>query len=444
MADESNPLDELAPRRAPKRRKGIAADDLLRAIESLSGRYVYLKTLDRFFDRRTSKLLSKAAIDTAHRQMLGRGAVGTLLEAGAIEILDGPTWLPGGPPVIERDGGQWLNLYQPPAEQPVEGNVELYLELAEYLVPDKDVREHLLDWMAFVLQHPDRKPNWHPLLGGIEGIGKDALIYPLRRALGQHNVVTIGPHDLDNQFNDQIAHKKLGILNELLAFRDRRLENTLKQYAASPPEELQINPKGAPRYTTPNLIALVGMTNHRSRGMTLSQNDRRWMPYWSPAKPLPESYYAELWGYLEGDGSLHVWHWLAHRDLSGFNARGRAPDTAYKQELIEVSEDPHLARLRQAIEDETWPFVNDLVTVDQVLRFLDAPDMDAGRAAGLLRELECQQHRGVRKIDGKTRTIRTWSVRNHDRFESMRPAELFDEARRIADANRGWGGGTRV
>ncbi|RMG32529.1 MAG: hypothetical protein D6720_13155, partial [Gammaproteobacteria bacterium] len=268
-----------------------------------------------------------------------------------------------------------------------------------------------------------------------------AFLAPLRRALGAHNVVTIGPHDLDSQFNDQIAHKKLGVLNEMLAFRDRRLENTLKQYAASPPEELQINPKGAARYTVPNVIALVAMTNHRSRGMTLSQHDRRWLAFWSPAKPLPDDYYTELWAYLEGDGSLHVWHWLANRDLSGFNAKGRAPDTAYKRELIEVSEDPHLAKLREAIEEEVWPFNHDLVTMDAVLQFLDDPRMDAGRAGGLLRELGCESYRPARKIGGKTQRVRVWSVRRHAHYQALRPAELFDEAERATAGNLGPSGG---
>lgn len=438
---ESNVLDELEPRRAKKRREGISAEDLLKNIEALRGRYVYFVGQDRYYNTLTGTTITKAAIDTAHRLDLGRSAAHTLLESDGVEIFEGPTWLPGGPMVIERGAGRYLNVYQPPTEEPVEGDITLYLELAEYLIPDADVRAAFFDWAAFVVQHPDKKPNWHPLLGGIEGIGKDGLFYPLRRGVGTNNVVTIGPHDLDNQFNDQIAYKKLGILNEMLSFRDRRLENALKQYAAAPPDELQINPKGASRYTIPNIIALVGMTNHRSKGMTLSKNDRRWMPYWSPAKPLAGDYYQELYTYLEGDGGLHVWHWLAHRDLSGFNAKGRAPETEYKRELVEVSEDPNRAKLRQAIEDEVWPFVQDLVFMEQVLRFLDDPRMDAGRAGGLLRELECQHHRASRKIGGKTKTLRVWSVRRHEHFQAMRKSDLFDEAERATSGNPGAPGG---
>ena len=414
--------------------------------EHLKGRYVYITGMDRWYDTHTATLLAKSAVDISHRSELGRSAGYSLLEAGFVEIVQAPTWVPNGPRFIDRGSARYLNVYEPQNEAPVEGDVTLFLELAEYIVPDADVREHFLDWFAFAIQQPERKPNWQILLGGIEGIGKDALIYPIKRAVGFHNVVTIGPHDLESQFNDQLAHKKLGILNEMLAFRNPRLENTLKQYAADPPDQLQINPKGASRYTVPNTIALIGMTNHRSQGMTLSKNDRRWTAFWSPAKPLPSSYYDELWNYLEGDGGLHVWYWLAHRDLARFNPKSRAPDTDYKRELIEVSEDPHLVVLRDRIEDRGWPFDADLVVMDQVLRFLDNPRLDAGKVGGLLRELGCEDRRAALKVDGRTKTLRVWIVRRHEHFKALRAAELYQQADaaaqpRMTSGNRDMGEG---
>lgn len=425
---DSNPLDELKPRRQRRQRENISADELLKTIEALRGRYVYFTGMDRYHDTCTGTTITKTAIDTAHLLQLSSKAAHTLLASDAIEIMQGPTWLPNGPRIIERGAGRYLNVYEPPTEISIEGDVTLYQDLVQYIIPDTDVREHFLDWQAFVIQCPEQKPNWHPLIGAAQGVGKDALIYPLKRSQGSHNVATVCPQDLTGQFNDQIAKKKLGILNEMLAFRDGGLENQLKQYAASPPEMLTINPKNASRYTIPNVIALVGMTNHRSKGMTVSSGDRRWFAYWSEAEPLDESYYSELWQWLQGDGGLHVWHWLANRDLSGFNARGRAPDSDYKRELIEVSEDPNLAKLRERIEEGLYPFVNDLVSMDRVLGYLDNPKLDAGSAGGLLRELGCKHYRPSRKVDGRTRSVRVWSVRNHEKYSAMRPAELFDLA----------------
>lgn len=423
MTDE-NILDELARQREKKGR--AASDESANAdsIAQLVGRYAYITGMDRYYDTQTSTLLAKSAVDTSHRHELGRSASNKLVEAEAVEIVQGPTWVPNAPRFIVRGASRFLNVYQPPTETHTSGDVALYEELAEYLIPDKVIREHILDWFAFVIQQPERKPNWQVLLGGMEGIGKDALIYVLCRAVGFHNTVTIGPHDLESQFNDQFANKKLGILNEISAFRNPRLENSLKQYAADPPAEIAINPKGATRYSVPNLIALVGMTNHRS-GFTVSRNDRRWLAYWSPAKPLPASYYDELWKFLEGDGGLHVWHWLSQRDLTQFNPKARAPDTEYKAELIEVSEDPTLAVLRECLEDRVAPFDDDLVLIDRVLRFLNDPRMDRGRVGGFMRELGCEGCRVQQKHEGGNSSKRFWIVRRHDAFKEMPSADLW-------------------
>ena len=81
--------------------------------------------------------------------------------------------------------------------------------------------------------------------------------------------------------------------------------------------------------------------------------------------------------------------------------------------MIEVSEDPHLVVLRDRIEDRGWPFDADLVVMDQVLRFLDNPRLDAGKVGGLLRELGCEDRRAALKVDGRTKTLRVWIVRRH-------------------------------
>ena len=36
-----------------------------------------------------------------------------------------------------------------------------------------DTEAHAYDRMAFDVQHPDQKPNWHVFLGGKQGIGKN-------------------------------------------------------------------------------------------------------------------------------------------------------------------------------------------------------------------------------------------------------------------------------
>jgi hypothetical protein len=293
------------------------------------------------------------------------------------------------------------------------------------VIPDNNVRSTLFDWMAFNVQHPEEKLNWHPALGGLEGIGKDLLFYPVVRAIGQHNTAIVDPDQLDGQFNGYLANRKLLILGEMMSYRNKKLENKLKAYAASPPEVLTINPKGQPSYEIPNLVSIIAMTNHRSQGLTLSEHDRRWFPYWSPAKKETPAYYTRLWEFVSGAGGLAVWSWLGRRPLGHFSAKANAPDTAYKAELIEFSEHPTKAKLRDALEEGRAPLKDDVVLMQRVLDFLNEPRMDAGKVGGFLRELGCEKRRIQRRAGDKVENRRVWIVRDHARFNDMTDRDLM-------------------
>jgi hypothetical protein len=103
------------------------------------------------------------------------------------------TWAPGEPLLIENrlisDGG-WIvhrgvrcfNLYRPPNLKPGDASKakpwtdhvrRVYLTDAE----------HIFNWLAQRLQHPDQKINHALVLGGSQGIGKDTLLArPIRES----------------------------------------------------------------------------------------------------------------------------------------------------------------------------------------------------------------------------------------------------------------------
>ena len=188
---------------------------------------------------------------------------------------------------------------------------------------------------------------------------------------------------------------------------------------------LSINPKGAPGYEIPNIVSLIAMTNHRSQGLTLSEHDRRWYPYWSPAKPKTQAYYERLAAFVHSAGGLAVWHHMATRSIEDFPAKSTAPHSQYKAELIEVSEHPVRALLRERLEERRAPFVDDVVRMDDILEFLDDKRMDSGKVGGFLREIGAEKRRIQRKINGRVETKRIWIVRRHDHFHAMSDVDLF-------------------
>jgi hypothetical protein len=61
--------------------------------------------------------------------------------------------------------------------------------------------DHIRHWLAHRVQRPQDKINHALVLGGLQGIGKDSLIEPVKRAVGPWNVAEPPPTQLVGPFN---------------------------------------------------------------------------------------------------------------------------------------------------------------------------------------------------------------------------------------------------
>ena len=71
------------------------------------------------------------------------------------------------------------------------------------LIPEQFEREHVLDTLAFKLQHPGVKINHAILLHGTQGCGKDSLFAPFLWAIGGKsltNVSIVKNEEINRQF----------------------------------------------------------------------------------------------------------------------------------------------------------------------------------------------------------------------------------------------------
>ena len=93
-----------------------------------------------------------------------------------------------------------LNLYRPPALEP--GNAadaDPWLDHVHKVYPGN--ADHIVRWLAHRVQRPGEKVNHALVLGGVEGIGKDTLLEPMKYAVGPWNFYEISPHNLLGRFN---------------------------------------------------------------------------------------------------------------------------------------------------------------------------------------------------------------------------------------------------
>ena len=132
------------------------------------------------------------------------------------------TWAPGLPLEIrdriindggwvERKGVTTLNLYRGPTL--TLGNAaaaERWVAHVRRVYPNE--AEHILDWLAHRVQRPQDKINHALVLGGIQGIGKDTLLGPVKNAIGPWNFIEASPQNMLGRFNGfevgDLAHQR--------------------------------------------------------------------------------------------------------------------------------------------------------------------------------------------------------------------------------------------
>lgn len=338
------------------------------------------------------------------------------------------TYLPGAGEMPDGPRGKY-NLWRPSALTPEPGDVSWFLEHMAYLVPDERERGLLLDYLAHLVQRPDQKIHFALLMRGEEGTGKSAIGEILTRIIGDANVVIPKNDELLEKWTGWQERAQVAIISELMTQGRLEVANRLKPVITDP--KLRIEEKYQVPYSIDNHLNLVCFTNHRD-AIKLSAGDRRWFVVFSPAMPRDDAYYISLFDdHILADGPARVAHWLMRRDLSGFNAKGRAPHTSAKEEMLGLTQGSVESHLGELLRDGIAPFDFDLVTAEEVEACV--PDDVRREARGnfrptvrkfLLDVARAVQHpRNKNAVGGAAAGLnyRLWSLRDHARWADDGP-----------------------
>jgi hypothetical protein len=225
-------------------------------IERMVNRFVWVSQVERYVDVKSGAFLSGRAFNAENVHVAEFGKSGTNSAEAQFQNCPGArkasivTYRPGRPALlsdVNTTTGKEVpavNLWHPPTLKPVKGDAGPYLRHVELIFGPEGsaAREHFLDWCAFVVQHPGRKINHAIVLTGAQGVGKDTSIEPLIEAVGRHNVQSIKPEQLSNQFT-HFLQAQVVIVEEMSNFTKREVYNRLKDWIAAPPYTVEINKK---------------------------------------------------------------------------------------------------------------------------------------------------------------------------------------------------------
>lgn len=357
---------------------------------------------------------------------------GSLLNAvwkGNIPIrkFESLVYLPERPEFPDSNWGGRYNIWRMAGVDAKPGDITPFLEHMAHLFPDETDRDHVLDYLALLVQRPADKIHFALLIRGAQGTGKSWIGRLMENIFGSRNVVRPSNDEVTSRWTAWMEGAQLAIIEELMTLGRREVANRLKP--AITDTTLRIEEKGCSIYSIPNCLNFLCFTNHED-ALPIEHGDRRWLVAFSPAVKKDDAYYNRLFGYLDEGGASFVKQWLLHRKVA-LNPKGAAPATSGKEVMRRLSIGDAENYLLELFEDRAPPFDFDLVRVEDLvgavpLAMRGRPNLRARVARLLKDEIGAKSHSRYTKGNRKRPSYQLWSVRNHDIWDGVGASGRID------------------
>lgn len=370
--------------------------------------WIYLPSLNKFYHLTSGSEVPVQGFDALHlaafkgKKMKPSSAYFNAMEPGR-HTADAYAWVPVRwgeeiKTIIYHDGKRCINQFRGYNVTPRGGSVDLWLDLMESIFESDDVLDQVIMWMAHIFQRPEVKLQWHIILMGNKGTGKDSLLKPLMQILGASGG-DISAENLEGGWGDYFARKMLVALQEVYREQDKKFANMMKNFAASTSTGIkQWNLKGGRIVSQPDTLAMFAFSNHR-HCVALEPGERRYLVVDSfNVEPLDAQFYIDYHNWLDREnGAAAIFDYLLNVDLSGFN-QGKVPfyTDAY-HELVEGGKYDY-----EHVIEEMYQNKESIFSVDHFqLKTLMDELKKQGHKMGQKGVIRCIENLGFRKFRGQ-------------------------------------------
>jgi putative DNA primase/helicase len=238
----------------------------------------------------TYGLGGKTLFDEHERRLVHRDDVMNLLPGHSWEMLrQHPDWRVARDNEIDFDPSESdpkvrCNLFGGWPIKPKAGTCDRILELLDYQCDNEsnwqEVRDYILNWMAYPLQHPGAKMRSAIVIHGPQGTGKNLLWEDVVGKIHGQYAMVINQDALEDKHNDWASKKTFIIADEVVSSTEKyHNKNKLKVMVSG--AKIRINPKHVAGHEERNCMNMVFLSNERMP-LVLEEDDRRHCVIWVP------------------------------------------------------------------------------------------------------------------------------------------------------------------
>jgi hypothetical protein len=347
--------------------------------------WVYIESTCEYYERELHYAIKREAFNQKYARTMtvnfGDDAMLASVYAANhcdIETVVDLLFWPGAGQFVQHEGKRYLNTYRETGIAPCgvlddEGQavVDMFMGHVRFMIENEDEQRLLIDYLAWIIQNPGSKINWALLLQGAQGVGKSYFAVVMQNLLGEM-CRNVEPMALSGRFTSWAYGAVLAVIEEIRISGDNRFEliDRLKPFVSN--NVIQIEAKGQDHRTVPNFQSYLLLTNHKD-ALPVNENDRRYAPIFSRVQSEQQlfeelggrqgadTYFTRLFDDSERRADA-LSYFLRNWNISeGFSAKGRAPQTSAREEMIALAVSPDRSLLEDAIDIHQCDIINDNV-----------------------------------------------------------------------------------
>lgn len=325
----------------------------------------------------------------------------------------------------------WLGF----SANPAKGDIKPFIKLFKRQIPNRDDRKYVLHWMANLFQNPASKAFTSIVMWSrIQGTGKNLIWECIGSLFNERHYTLVSQEVFDDAFTEWKANRVFVICDEVSSTEKRTTADRIKGWITS--SSNSINTKNEPKFTQPNLIKYVFLSNHPD-AVFLDDTDRRFFVVEVAQGRLPEKDAVEFTSWRDNGGREALLEFLLTLDIGDFNAKASAPMSSAKQEMIEDNKSDVERWLDQTLVNIHASVGREICSAEEITRnyHLASGNRCSSKAIAI-----ALSKRGIKKISKQAKLsngkrIRVYALENHPLYEAKTDKELGD----IMDSKPFWG-----